>query len=234
MKMTTLKSVAIAVGLASSAFGQATSPVVGYETINLSASFNFIGVRLHEQPVATGTLEAINTDSVEDTGVDFAALLDDATTYILEIEDEEGIIVELLGTAGGAAGVLDTNFDLAAAGVADGVSYSLRPASTLLSIFGGATDGGLTSGTSAAASDQILLSNGSGGFDTYFILTSGGFGGSSQDWVQLNADSSTTEIDPASIPIVYTDGIIVNAVGCLLYTSPSPRDLSTSRMPSSA
>ena len=32
-------------------------------------------------------------------------------------------------------------------------------------------------------------------------------------------------------PIVYLDAIYVN---CLLYTSPSPRDLSTSRMPSSA
>ncbi|CZS03183.1 hypothetical protein CDFC105_81339 [Clostridioides difficile] len=27
---------------------------------------------------------------------------------------------------------------------------------------------------------------------------------------------------------------LVLAIGCLLYTSPSPRDLSTSRMPSSA
>ena len=33
-------------------------------------------------------------------------------------------------------------------------------------------------------------------------------------------DTETTGFDPAS--------------GCLLYTSPSPRDLSTSRMPSSA
>ena len=29
-------------------------------------------------------------------------------------------------------------------------------------------------------------------------------------------------------------GKIVTLIGCLLYTSPSPRDLSTSRMPSSA
>ena len=28
--------------------------------------------------------------------------------------------------------------------------------------------------------------------------------------------------------------VLVLALGCLLYTSPSPRDLSTSRMPSSA
>ena len=34
---------------------------------------------------------------------------------------------------------------------------------------------------------------------------------------------------------VNTSGVIVdNALICLLYTSPSPRDLSTSRMPSSA
>ena len=31
-----------------------------------------------------------------------------------------------------------------------------------------------------------------------------------------------------------TSGIMVLALSCLLYTSPSPRDLSTSRMPSSA
>ena len=32
----------------------------------------------------------------------------------------------------------------------------------------------------------------------------------------------------------YNTFILVEALGCLLYTSPSPRDLSTSRMPSSA
>ena len=31
-----------------------------------------------------------------------------------------------------------------------------------------------------------------------------------------------------------TSKIAVKYIGCLLYTSPSPRDLSTSRMPSSA
>ena len=37
-------------------------------------------------------------------------------------------------------------------------------------------------------------------------------------------------VDRAAVP---TDGIS-GLQGCLLYTSPSPRDLSTSRMPSSA
>ena len=50
---------------------------------------------------------------------------------------------------------------------------------------------------------------------------------------------SGTETRPAPkvpiIPIMYfTTDSEVKEVACLLYTSPSPRDLSTSRMPSSA
>ena len=52
----------------------------------------------------------------------------------------------------------------------------------------------------------------------------------------LSADA----IDPASYTTIrLTSGammlfVLVALRGCLLYTSPSPRDLSTSRMPSSA
>ena len=44
------------------------------------------------------------------------------------------------------------------------------------------------------------------------------------------------EIKPQVDHVIFPDGkrIILLAKGCLLYTSPSPRDLSTSRMPSSA
>ena len=45
-------------------------------------------------------------------------------------------------------------------------------------------------------------------------------------------DCIETPILLAMIPEV--DGKRVLDIGCLLYTSPSPRDLSTSRMPSSA
>ena len=41
-------------------------------------------------------------------------------------------------------------------------------------------------------------------------------------------ESSTSELD------TFIVAKIINAKTCLLYTSPSPRDLSTSRMPSSA
>ena len=54
----------------------------------------------------------------------------------------------------------------------------------------------------------------------------------------INADGSVELFQPgANSNIDPDDPAIANAVevcGCLLYTSPSPRDLSTSRMPSSA
>ena len=44
------------------------------------------------------------------------------------------------------------------------------------------------------------------------------------------------EFEKVGFPAAIEDGglIITGEQGCLLYTSPSPRDLSTSRMPSSA
>ena len=47
----------------------------------------------------------------------------------------------------------------------------------------------------------------------------------------LGADLYLVDLDKAELPIWAAIGI---SLGCLLYTSPSPRDLSTSRMPSSA
>ena len=62
-------------------------------------------------------------------------------------------------------------------------------------------------------------------------------------WI-LNGDGrqllAATQFDPVSLGVGVVGGAAVVAVGrfieksCLLYTSPSPRDLSTSRMPSSA
>ena len=39
---------------------------------------------------------------------------------------------------------------------------------------------------------------------------------------------------PGLVPGEPNEGLVAQLEGCLLYTSPSPRDLSTSRMPSSA
>ena len=46
---------------------------------------------------------------------------------------------------------------------------------------------------------------------------------------------AVVEVDRETIKAAMSDeGAFVRATNCLLYTSPSPRDLSTSRMPSSA
>ena len=51
-----------------------------------------------------------------------------------------------------------------------------------------------------------------------------------------NVEMSKIAKDRASDPDVkkFAESIITDHTNCLLYTSPSPRDLSTSRMPSSA
>ena len=41
-------------------------------------------------------------------------------------------------------------------------------------------------------------------------------------------------VDPVSVAMRVIEGVYDGVTTCLLYTSPSPRDLSTSRMPSSA
>ena len=50
------------------------------------------------------------------------------------------------------------------------------------------------------------------------------------NWVLVNHELTNSELDP--IPI--DDDANSGANSCLLYTSPSPRDISVSRMPSSA
>ena len=66
-------------------------------------------------------------------------------------------------------------------------------------------------------------------------MASGKSEGSATDYVvhhltNLKLDLTTMTLDPYATGfwVVHIDSI------CLLYTSPSPRDLSTSRMPSSA
>ena len=46
--------------------------------------------------------------------------------------------------------------------------------------------------------------------------------------------ANKTEVIYKGMPVGKVKSLVLDAKGCLLYTSPSPRDLSTSRMPSSA
>ena len=52
--------------------------------------------------------------------------------------------------------------------------------------------------------------------------------------VYMSHDTSIKEEEETKLECIRRQLMLAAAGGCLLYTSPSPRDLSTSRMPSSA
>ncbi|MFC0017398.1 hypothetical protein ACFFQ7_06690 [Roseibacillus persicicus] len=184
--MTTLKSVAIAVGLCSSAFGQATSPVVGYTTENLQTGFNLFGVTLHSKPVASGTFESDLTDD----DADFAAVLVDAeATYLLEVESgaQAGAVAEISG---------NTATSLTAGGLVTGAAeYSIREALTLEDVFGTS----LTGSFNATAADIVWIPDGLGGFNQYFYSTTG------SQFRPTNAPFAVAE----PVPVFYPDGMFV-------------------------
>jgi hypothetical protein len=201
MKLKTITTAAaLAVALTGASFAQtAESNVVGYETLTLDAGFNFVGLRLHQNPVASGTLDIVTSTTVEDTATNLGALMT-GPTFILEIEDGSGIIQEVTTAAGNGVTVAA---DLT--GLGTPLSYTLRPADTLASTFG-TTAPGLTHGFfGAAGADQIWLWNGAG-FDQYYYDDNG------PKWEDVN-DPFGAGIDPATIDLVYADGFVINSPG---------------------
>ncbi len=202
MKLTKFKTMALAAALVGSASGQ--SEVVGYETLSIDAGFNFIGLRLHEKPLATGTFETVTATTAQDVGADFSGVT--GGTFILEIEDGSGIIQEI--TSASISGDTITVADLS--GVSNDVGYSIRPSATLSSAFGDAAANViLDSGNgSSAGADQVWLWNGTN-FDQYYfdnaLLDLGTFL-TEETWVNIGTGAA---IDGASIDLVYADGIVL-------------------------
>ena len=206
MKATSLKTAALLAGsialLAGNATAQATSGVVGYETLAIDAGFNFVGVRLHETPLASGELESATATSVTDDDVDLGALVTSGT-YILEIEDGSGIIQEVTAASGTA---LVTAADLT--GLTFPVAYTLRPASTVATVFGAANESGLAAGSfGAAGADIVKLWNGAG-FDDYYYDLFAPPGYASAGWVNLGLG---TAADPATLDLIYADSFVINS-----------------------
>ena len=55
-----------------------------------------------------------------------------------------------------------------------------------------------------------------------------------EEFSRLGAFVKLSLIDTTGVAVAAREEPLVQSLFCLLYTSPSPRDLSTSRMPSSA
>ncbi|MDA0766812.1 MAG: hypothetical protein O3A87_02615 [Verrucomicrobia bacterium] len=203
MKATSLKTAALLAGtiglLAGNATAQATSGVVGYETLDYVSGFNFVGARLHETPVASGTLETVTPTTAVDADVDLGALMTGGR-FILEIEDGSGII-QVVDSTDGGTGL--TVADLT--GVANGAAYTLRPSATLASIFGTANEAGLTSAADFSASDQVWLPDGAGDFNKYYFAA-GAFGAAGE-W----KDDAGAPVAAGAVDIIYTDGVVINS-----------------------
>jgi hypothetical protein len=207
MKATSLKTAALLAGtiglLAGNATAQATTGVVGYNTWDIDPGFNFVGVTLHENPLASGTLESATANSVTDDDVDLGALIASGT-YILEIEDGSGIIQEI--TAAGAGTSITTPSDLSGLGFP--VAYTLRQASTVALVFGPANESGLAAGSfGAAGADVIKLWNG-GGFDDYYYDNFAPPGFASGGWVNLN---TATAADATALNLIYADSFVISS-----------------------
>ena len=213
MKITTLKSVAIAVGLAAPAFGQATSNVVGYETFTAPGNSSLlVGIRLHNTVDFSGVFTSSTGASLTDSAADFSSVDADAL-YLVEINDESspvnGTIIEVFGSefSGGEISSLSgitADFE---------ASYVIRRAATVSDIFGGGDSGNalvLDPGTSTTG-------------DTIFIPATGETISHSEDvdlgipgvpptpGVYQSTDASNT--DPGNTPLPYLDAFFITNRG---------------------
>jgi hypothetical protein len=184
-----------------SAADAATTTPVGYETLTLSAGFNYLGLRLHEPTLVAGDIESVTATTIVDEDNDLGALLADDVMYILEVENSNGVTQEFVGSAA-AGDTLTTPFDLSSA-VSANDTYTIRKAATLASVFGASNEAGLDTGFFGPGGDLILLPDGAGGFVTYY------YDAGASSW----ADANGTAVDGATVAIIYTDSIIVSSTG---------------------
>ncbi|MDB4436173.1 hypothetical protein N9139_01730 [Akkermansiaceae bacterium] len=216
--MNSLKAVAAiglsALAISSAAAQDAASKPVGYETLNYGVGFTGVGIRLHQAPVTSGVIATADATSITVTGADFGALLADGSDYVLEIENDKGI-VQVVNTWSGE--VINTPSDLSAEVAAGVTTFTIRPVDTLESVFGSGANLAVAAGSgNVNGADQIWLSDGSGGYDKYYYDNFAPPSFTSASWVQIGTGSVSGD----AVNLVYPDGIVVNspAGGSLVVT----------------
>lgn len=179
MKMTTLKSVAIAAGLASSAFGQATSPIVGYTTTTIDAEFGpgspkttLVAPTFVNKSEFNGAVGAVTGGDVELTGAAFTAgaynqlaasgTIPPQPTHYVETED--GFWANIVSNTATTV-TLDT---ADASQLTAGENVVIRRHITIEQFFGESNDAGLNASSfDPGAADNIILLDGGSTFIFY-------------------------------------------------------------------
>ena len=202
MKTTTLKAAA-AFGLGallagSAAAQESVSKPVGYETLDLVIGFNYVGLRLHETPAASGAV--VDVDGATVTVADgIADGLTAGQTYIFEVTSGDAVGATVMVAEFDAdADTLTLSDDLSDNLEAES-EFIIRPSATIASVFGANNEAGLDSGFFAPGGDQIWSAD-AGGFTKYY------YDAGNSSWA--NFDTGAT-VDGATIDLPYTDGLIV-------------------------
>lgn len=218
MKMNSLKAVAViglsALAIGSAAAQDAASKPVGYETLDYGVGFTGLGVRLHQAPVTSGIIASADANSITITDADFDALLTAGTDYVLEVENDKGI-VQVVETWAGST--ITTPSDLSAEIVAGETTFTIRPVDTLESVFGSGTTVAIAPGNgNAGGADEVWLSDGAGGYDKYYFDNFAPPTFASASWVKIGEGV----VDGSDVNLLYPDGIVVNspAGGSLVVT----------------
>ena len=204
--MKNITSLALAGALTTAVASGAVTKPVGYETLPIDVNFNYVGLRLHEATVTTGTLAgAAGTTLTVADGV--ADALTPGTTYLIEITsgsaDVEGVVDQIASFDAGADTITTTADLTGLAGWTGTETFDIRPVATVASVFGADNSAGLTEGATFATADQLWFFNG-GGFDKYFYNPGGGFG-ATEGW----KNEAGADVVASDIEIAYTEGFII-------------------------
>lgn len=206
--MKNLIPLTFAAALAASGTSQAQSfsKPSGYETLKLSPGFNFVGLRLVESPVATGSFTSNTSSTLVDDKTSFS--LDPNALYLVEFKGD-GPIAGLILEANGSSFSGNSLSGLAGITADYRSKYTIRESKTIGSIFGNGNDVILKKGT-ASTGDAVYLPNANGGFDTYFHSADLVVGGNTfpGSWQQVGSSG-----DKSATPVNYLDGFYVQVRG---------------------
>lgn len=194
------------------AFGAATAYTtpVGYETLTLTSGINYAGLRLQEAVVVSGLLSNVTSTTVSDSANTFA--LTTGKKYILEINNSG--YIQLIDGSAASGHNITTPDNLLAVGVAAGNSYTIRPAATVVSVFG-AVPANLAQGSGGpGGADQLYIPDATGDLKVYYYDNYGTFDvvNPGPGWYRVNPDQTVTLIaNPSSITMPYDEGFIFSA-----------------------
>lgn len=180
----------------------ATDPV-GYVTLDVKgtggaeAVYSFVSVSLQHAADFNGAVSSFGANSltVDDAGWEVDGF---AGSHYVQVSN--GYVASILSNT---ATVLATVEDLSSL-LSGGESIVIRKYTTIADVFGANNESGLLASGSLAGADEIMIADGSGGFDRYFYLESARLA----DGWRLSSDLVT---DASDVPVPLGQGLVIRS-----------------------